>query len=484
MSAVQELAQSQLTRIQAQGLATEVSPVDDELSRRPVGCRKRAQGTSTGGAPQAKVCAPSVSYNFQMSPSKNRVFNTTAEEYMSTGIVGEGATSLVYRVLDSGGNVWALKCLRSAQASTTRIKRFLNELRFCAGTAHKNIVRVQDDGYVAEDGKKCPFYVMPLYASTLRQEMNKGLSTPRILPLFSQVLNGLEAAHLQGVWHRDQKPENLLYDPATDTVVVSDFGIARFVEDQMHTTVETKSNERLANFRYAAPEQLRPGDTVDQRTDIFALGLILYELFMRRVPRGAGFPKIGSVAPAYAYLDGIVEQMIQDSASNRPGCIDDVKRMLLAAKTDFIERQKLDEFRRTVVPASAIVDPLVTDPPSVRDVDIFADTMLITLSQPVNGAWIKAFKSIGSHSSMPGGGPQFWDFRGTEARAKIRPHILDGHAQRILDHFKSYVNSANVGYRAEVEAAARAREEADRAALERRIQEEERRIRIRSSLRI
>lgn len=77
------------------------------------------------------------------------------------------------------------------------------------------------------------------------------------------------------MWHRDLKPENILHDPIENRLVVSDFGIAHFTAELMHTLVETKLAERLANFHYAAPEQRRPGGLVDHRADIYALGLIL-----------------------------------------------------------------------------------------------------------------------------------------------------------------------------------------------------------------
>src|SRR5271154_6516272 len=112
-----------------------------------------------------------------MGRAKNRlVFHTAYDEYTSSGVVGEGATSVVHKVVDSDGEPWALKCLRATQANSTRTKRFLNELHFCSRSTHKNVVRVQDEGFITQDGKKCPFYVMPLFVSTLRKEISKGIA--------------------------------------------------------------------------------------------------------------------------------------------------------------------------------------------------------------------------------------------------------------------------------------------------------------------
>lgn len=100
-----------------------------------------------------------------------------------------------------------------------------------------------------------PFYVMPLYQHTLRGLMDAGIERNRILPLFSLILDGVEAAHLLRVWHRDLKPENVLCDANSGSAVIADFGIAHFEEDELYTAVETRNGDRLANFQYAAPEQ-------------------------------------------------------------------------------------------------------------------------------------------------------------------------------------------------------------------------------------
>ena len=69
----------------------------------------------------------------------------------------------------------------------------------------------------------------------------------------------MEAAHLKKVVHRDLKPENFLYSSSQNRIVVADFGIARFQEEELYTAVETKAEDRLANFQYASPEQRKRG---------------------------------------------------------------------------------------------------------------------------------------------------------------------------------------------------------------------------------
>ena len=91
--------------------------------------------------------------------------------------------------------------------------------------------------------------------------------------MFSKILDGVEAAHLRQIFHRDLKPENIPINPASGELVVADFGVAHFEEDDLIDSVQTKVGERLGNFEYAAPEQRRPGQVVDHRADIYSLGL-------------------------------------------------------------------------------------------------------------------------------------------------------------------------------------------------------------------
>src|SRR5262249_14350725 len=150
---------------------------------------------------------------------------------------------------------------------------------------------------------------MPRYEGTLRTLIQARLPADQVLPLFDQILSGVEAAHLRGVHHRDLKPENILHDPTRQRLAIADFGIAHFGQEELLTAVETKHQERLANFTYAAPEQRIRGSMVDSRADIFALGLMLNEMFTGAVPLAAGHPLIRTFSQPHSYLDEIVGRM-------------------------------------------------------------------------------------------------------------------------------------------------------------------------------
>lgn len=214
-----------------------------------------------------------------------QAFETLSDTYSVTGVIGEGGSGRVFAVTDSAGEVYALKCLFPDLSTTQKRKRFKNEVDFCSKQWHQNVIQIKDSGLVEWENVKVPFYVMPYLPGTLRKLLEQRIAPTRTLPLFSQILDGVEAAHLLGVIHRDLKPENILYDPSRDRLVVADFGIAHFEEELLATAVATKAGERLANLSYSAPEQRTRGAKVDQRADIYALGLILNEMFTGGRPR-------------------------------------------------------------------------------------------------------------------------------------------------------------------------------------------------------
>lgn len=240
--------------------------------------------------------------------------------------LGSGGTGVVYEAEDVDGSVYAVKVL-NATADSQKLRRFKNEMSFCSGRRHKNIVRVLDYGVSFAGEGKQPFYVMPLYGGTLRSLIRAGIRPGEVLPLYAQILEGIHAAHGEGVWHRDVKPENILHDVKAGVLVIADFGIAHFREEDLYTAVETSDRERLANFLYSAPEQRLRGKTVDKSADIYALGLILNEMFTLEVPQGTGYRRIANASQDFAYLDEIVDQMIQQDPKRRPS-IENVRQTL------------------------------------------------------------------------------------------------------------------------------------------------------------
>ena len=372
--------------------------------------------------------------------SKLPIFETPFETYRATKKIGEGGSGRVYEVLDSSDSIFAAKTLSHERITSDKIRRFKNELNFCQNNTHENIIRVLDAGVSFKDEVKCPFYIMPYYSSTLRNQITS-LSSVDVLPAFSKILNGIEAAHLLGVWHRDIKPENVLVD--NESLVVADFGIAHFSEEEIVTAVETKAAARLANFLYAAPEQKVKGHKVDHMADIYSLGLLLNEMFTGEVPQGTGITPISSISENHGYLDELVSLMIQQNPNNRPQSIQDIKNELISRQNSFVSLQKLDASKRQVVDAS---EPPDFVPIEIVGLDYDSGVLYLELSDTPNQEWVDEFASVrGAKSSVMGFEPERFRFQGNKiviSGVRNEERLM----QKLVDYSKQYVSTGNTGY--------------------------------------
>lgn len=267
-----------------------------------------------------------------MALGKPEEFETSLEVYTTLEIIGEGGSGRVFLVRDTRGEKFAIKCLDPGRVTSKRLQRFKNEQRFSQSNSHPNIVKVLDHGYLELDDAKAPFYVMHYHQSTLREEIEIGLEHDRAFELFQALLAGLKEAHSRRVWHRDLKPENLLIGEDQSALVIADFGIAHFSEEQLYTAIETKASDKLANFRYAAPEQKIRGGEVREGADIYSAGLILNEMFTGETPQGTEFVTVSEAAPQFAYLDPIIDRMIRQSPGARPSSISEIQMAIEAAQ--------------------------------------------------------------------------------------------------------------------------------------------------------
>jgi len=419
----------------------------------------------------------------KMALKKPLNFKTTFAIYTVKDIIGEGGSGRIYRAVDDADKPWAIKLLDPKKLTKNKIRRFKNELFFCLKNKHPNIVTVVDHGIYLGDGgsnKSSPFYVMPIHTCSLRELLQDHIQQDKVLPYFSNILDGIEAAHLQKVIHRDLKPENILYDEEKDRLLIADFGIAHFEEEELYTAVETQDNERLANFQYAAPEQRVRNQKVDHRTDIYALGLMLNEMFTGQVPYGTGYKTVTNVTSDFGYLDELISEILRQSPEDRPPTIEAIKIQLKAQKNEFITRQRISELRQTVIPETEVDDPLIIDPPRLKDFDWDRGNLTLILSQPINSTWINALQKMGSHRSLLGKGPERFSFSGNKARINAR----EDEVQEIINYFKTWLPNANRVYEQMILRKKQEAEERERQELQRQIEEEEARKRVLEKVKI
>ena len=201
-------------------------------------------------------------------------------------MLGRGGMGVVFRArqLDLDRDV-AIKFIAERADDPAFGERFEREARTMARLSHPNIVTVHSHGRTA-DGHG--FIVMEYVAGgDLAQLIAAGrIPEPVALSLVEQVCSALAYAHEQGCVHRDIKPGNILVD-TQGRVKVADFGLAKLLgQDAAATFALTVTGLGVGTPLYAAPEQTKPGASVDHRADIYALGVMLYEMLTGEVPRG------------------------------------------------------------------------------------------------------------------------------------------------------------------------------------------------------
>lgn len=412
--------------------------------------------------------------------NKPLVFITTFATYTATHIIGEGGSGRIFEASDDTGGICAIKWLDPAKATREKVKRFKNELQFCLRNQHPHVLTIIDHGVLIKGENASLFYVMPFCDGSLRDLLKTGISPNKVLNYFAQILDGVEAAHIQRVVHRDLKPENILYAAGNDRLVIADFGIAHFEEDELYTAVETKDSARLASFQYAAPEQRSRGTEPDQRADIYALGLILNEMFTGEVPSGTGYKTVAKVAPEYEYLDSMVEEMMRQSPKDRIDSIEKIKNQLIGRKNEFITRQKASELKATVVPITELDDPLIADPPRLVNFDWDQGTLTLFFQQPVTEEWVWALQNMGSHTSVLGKGPDAFKIDGDKAVIGA----TENEVQRIINYFTDWLPKANRVYEQRMRREKEEAEEKQRKELERQIAEQETRQRVLKSTKL
>jgi serine/threonine protein kinase len=326
-----------------------IEPVDDpDEPTFPEPAEPEDEPTTIRPSPLPAILEPRLEASIARKPGRGFAASLRGRvgKYELRDKLGRGAFGVVFTARDpSLDRDVAIKVLRPTHLTNPEIvQRFLQEARATARISHPGIVTIHDCGRVETGSASTAFIAMELLSGeslTTRLVRCGRLPPDAAAEIARQVASALEAAHRANVLHRDLKPDNIYVvpDPAMPTgerVKVLDFGLAKLGDDG-HTQLQTV----FGTPRYMSPEQCRSATQVDHRSDIYALGCILFELVTGHLPfdgdvrqliqshQHAPPPRATSYVPELSpALDDLIDDMLSKAPMDRPQTMGAVQRAL------------------------------------------------------------------------------------------------------------------------------------------------------------
>jgi DNA-binding SARP family transcriptional activator len=254
--------------------------------------RLRAERPQPNSAVEPRLDSPVREGHTRTSPQVHPGLQQVSPEFEMIRRVGEGSGAVVYLAREPAlGRLVAVKVLAGpCTYDPTAQRRFELEARSAARIQHPNVATVFRIGRTPGG---VPYLVLPYVSGGSLEERIAAagpLPVHEVRRYVAQAAAGLAAAHRLGVVHRDVRPANLLYDRDTDRVLLTDFGLAAVLETSHEQAMRlTRPGEVIGNPLYASPEQLL-AEPVTERTDIYSLGIVTFELLTGRLPYAAATP--------------------------------------------------------------------------------------------------------------------------------------------------------------------------------------------------
>lgn len=209
--------------------------------------------------------------------------------YKILGIIASGGMGVVYEAMqEAPRRRVALKVIKAGAASEMALHRFDFEAQILAKLRHPNIAQIYEAGTWESEQGPAPFFAMeyiPGRKGLIEYADSNDLSMKERLELFSKICDAVHHGHQKAVIHRDLKPDNILVDSSGEPKII-DFGVARATDaDLTVTTMQTTMGQLIGTLQYMSPEQCEADpDLIDTRSDVYALGVILFQLLSGKLP--------------------------------------------------------------------------------------------------------------------------------------------------------------------------------------------------------
>ena len=216
-----------------------------------------------------------------------RVVPEIIGDYRILALLGEGGMGTVYQAEQMHPHrIVALKMIRPGISNDKVLRRFKREAEALGRLQHQGIAQIYEAGTADSGFGPQPYFAMEyIQGQRLREyAIDRNLTTPERLDLMVQVCEAVHHAHQRGIIHRDLKPGNILVD-ADGRAKILDFGVALLTDSDVHATRQTDMGQLIGTLAYMSPEQvLANSQDLDIRSDVYALGVILYELLASKMP--------------------------------------------------------------------------------------------------------------------------------------------------------------------------------------------------------
>lgn len=275
--------------------------------------------TDPAASPPSAIPPRTTGGGFRWSPPTTAKLQAQLPNYIVVSLLGHGGMGAVYRAIQSGlDRPVAIKILPPGidLEDPTYAQRFKNEARTMARLDHPGIVPVYECGQTPGG---LLYFVMAFIDGTdvhqlLRAAPQRRLPPEHALAITAHICDALSYAHSHGVIHRDIKPANILID-TVGRVKIADFGLAKI--DDPADRGFTKTGLAMGTPDYVAPEALILGEKVDGRADLYAVGVMLYQMLTGEVPRGAFKPVSQKIPGLDPRFDGLIETAMQTDRDDR-----------------------------------------------------------------------------------------------------------------------------------------------------------------------